>query len=96
MRTLDYTDGKGRNWRVQLPDDAGDDEVDLGVPVGPPDLEPLGLPEPLAIRLHNELYHRGIFSKRDAMARGPELIAAWQTALKVDAMTLARLYAGEV
>lgn len=96
MRTLDYTDALGRHWRVQLPDDAGDDEVDLGVPVGPPDLEPLGLPEPLAIRLHNELWHRGILTKRDAQARSTELIAAWQAALKVDAMTLARLFAGEI
>lgn len=100
MRTLDFTDLKGRHWRVQLPDDAGDDEVDLGVPVGPPDLEPLALakgwPESFAVRLHNELWHRGLLTKRDAQARSSELIGAFMAALKADAMDVARLYAGEV
>lgn len=95
MRTLDYTDPAGRLRRVQLPDSAGDEEVELGIPVGPPDLEPLGLPEPLAVRLNNELHRRGLFAQRDVLARKGELIAAWQAALKVDAMELARLYAGE-
>lgn len=95
MRQLDFTDRAGRTWRVELPDNVGDDQAHLGIPIGPPDLTRLGLPEPLAIRLHNELWGRGLFTQRDVLARRGELVAAWQAALRVDAMEVARLYAGE-
>ena len=95
MRTLDYTDRLGFVLRVQLPDDASDEDAELGIPLGPPSLEPLDLPIELERRLHAELVRRGLFTYNDVLRHKGELIAAWQTALTVDAMRLMSLYAGD-
>lgn len=95
MRIVDYTDDTGRKWRVQLPDDVGDEDAALGVPIGPPDLAPLGLPEPLALRLHNALFERGLLTYQDMLKRNREIIAVWQAALNADAMSLMKLYTNE-
>lgn len=95
MRTVDYTDDDGRSWRVQLPDELGDDMAHMGIPVGPPDLSSLGLHSELLTRLHNELFRRGIITYADALKRQPEILAAWQAALKVDALEVMRIYANE-
>jgi hypothetical protein len=85
MRSVDYTDDRGRNFRVMLPDDAPDDEAPMGIPIGPPDVvDHLGLPEPLATRLHNLLHERGLFDVRTLRKRGNVLQGVWQTALRVD------------
>jgi hypothetical protein len=85
MKPVDYTDDRGRNFRVFLPDDAPDEDAPMGIPVGPPDVvDHLGLPEPLATRLHNLLHERGLFDVKILRKRGNVLMGVWQTALRVD------------
>ncbi len=85
MRSVDYADDRGRNFRVMLPDDAPDEEAPMGIPIGPPDVvDHLGLPEPLATRLHNLLHERGLFDVRTLRKSGNVLTGVWQTALRVD------------
>lgn len=93
MRQVDYKDEKGRYHRVKLPDDAPDDQAPLGVLVGPPDVvDYLNLPEPFATTLHNQLYHRGLFTAKDIRKRSVELQGAILAALAVDTGRLHEAY----
>lgn len=94
-KRVDYADSSGRMWRTIVPDDAHDAESPLGVPVGPPDLSGLDLPEEVAVRLHNQLHARGIFTFKDARRRPMDLFAAWQAALQVNVQRLTQIYAQE-
>lgn len=93
MRRVDWTDGDGRKYAVMLPEDVPDDQARFGLPVGPPPLEPLGLPHALMVRLHNELHAREVFTEEDARRRPGDISAAIQHALKLDAMDVQALYA---
>ncbi len=89
MRSVDYTDDRGRNFRTLLPDDAPDSEANMGIPIGPPDVvDYLGLPEPLATRLHNILHERGLFDVKTLQKNDTAIVGAWQAALRVDANRL--------
>lgn len=92
MKKVDYTDDNGRRHRVMVPDDCPDDMYPAGIPVGPPSLEPLGLPPEIEVRLHNQLHSRGLFTVRDALRRPGDLQGALQAALKLDVQTLQKLY----
>lgn len=93
MRELDYTDYRGRKYRVLLADDMADSEAAQGVHLGPLDVvDGLDLPEPYATRLHNELHRRKLYRVRDIRARGNELVLAVQCAFKVDAQQLSEQY----
>lgn len=61
--------------------------------VGPPEglVDSLNLPEPFATNLHNVLYHRRIFSYRDA-SNHRNLLGALQEALNLDAQRLAEAF----
>lgn len=76
-----------------LPDDADATDAPLGVPIGPPPLDDLGLPEDTAVRLHNELYARGVLTIDDARRHRADLVAALMAALRVDAETIYNIYA---
>lgn len=93
VREVDYSEN-GRRYRVRLPDEAGDDEAPDGIPVGPPDVvDALGLPEPFATSLHNELHRRGLWNVK-IVSRRPELLqGALQAALKVDVQLLQEAFA---
>lgn len=82
----------GKKYKVIVPDDADPELWQYGVVVGPPDLGVLDLPPSIEVRLHNELYVRGLITKVDIMRRGVELVAALQAVLKVDAQRIAELY----
>jgi hypothetical protein len=69
----------------ELPAGVPDSEADRGIPVGPPPLAALGLPEATEIRLHNELFHRGLLRAEDVKRHPAAVVAAVQAALKVDA-----------
>jgi len=85
MKAVDYTNENGRNFRTLLPDEAPDSEAPMGIPVGPPDVvDFLGLPEPLATRLHNILHEKGLWDVKTLRKRDRELFGAWQQALRVD------------
>ncbi len=85
MKTVTYTDEEGRNWVVQLPDDVPDSDARTGIPLGPPSLEDLSLPESISVVLHNELSRRRLFTSSDIKRRRAEVIDAVRTAYKVDA-----------
>ncbi len=81
----DYTDERGRQYRVLLPAGVPESEIDKGVPVGPPDVvDKLGLPEPLATRLHNKLFEKRIWNATEARKQPRILQSILQSVLKLD------------
>ena len=92
MREASYTDDEGRRWVVRLPDGAPDSDAPLGIPLGPPSLESLGLPLEFEVRLHNQLCARRLFTFRDMKTRRTEILGALQAAFKVDIVAIAALY----
>lgn len=92
MKRVPYTDAQGRITMVLLPDDVPDNDAYMGVPLGPPALDALGLPESVQTRLHNELFYRGLYNVID-IKRDPQAVAsALMAALKVDAETIKSIY----
>lgn len=92
MRQTSYEDAQGRKWRVALPDQLPDSEASVGLHIGPPSLEPLGLPEEIEIRLHNQLFARGIITLADAQRKKRDIFGALQATFKVDIMRIFQLY----
>lgn len=92
LRRATYTDETGRRWAVMLPQDASDADADIGIPVGPPPMMNLNLPEHAAVVLHNELHDRGMLTLKDASRNRHELHAALMAALKVDAESVMAQY----
>ena len=88
---VDWKDDDGLWWRVWVPADKPEDGA-LGIPVGPPDTSPLGLPVEVQRRLHNQLHRRGLITKRDLRGRAQEVVAALQVAYRVDAVAVMALY----
>lgn len=82
----------GKWYMAQVPDDAPEETWEYGLVIGPPSLESLGLPPSIEVRLHNELYFRGLIQKADIKRRMPDVVAALQSALVVDAQRIAELY----
>ena len=93
MRIVDWIDERGRKYRVRLPDGAGDDEAPMGIPIGPPDVvDAVGLPEPLATRLHNLLHQKGLFTAEIVRRQPQALQSALLAALKIDVHLLMDAY----
>jgi len=89
LREVDYQDERGRWYRTRLPDEATDADASRGILVGPLDVvDRLGLAEPIATRLHNQLHARGIWTAREAVLRSHEVIGALMGALRVDAAAI--------
>ncbi len=83
---------KGKKYLVELPE--GVENINLGIHLGPPDItDTLGIPEPFATRLHNQLFDRGLFTLKDLQRRPKEVQAALQSALRLDAATIVTAYA---
>lgn len=87
----EYVDEKGRWWKVRVPAGSAT-PASMGIPVGPPDISSLNLPLDIDVRLHNQLFHRGLFTRADLRGRGQEIFAAVQAAYKVDAAAVTALY----
>lgn len=79
-----YEDDTGRLWTMLIPQH--ETNVALGIPVGPPDTSELGLPEDVAVRLHNQLNQRRLFTFDDGRHKINEIEAALKAALRVDVM----------
>jgi len=92
MRTVDYRDHDGRQWRVLLPEGVPDSDAHMGLPVGPPSLESLNLPLALEVRLHNELFRRSLLTARDVKRNPDGVAAAWRSAIRTDTMDIIALY----
>lgn len=93
MKQVTYTDKDGRRYERLIPDDAPLSHAKMGVPLGPPCLDALGLSSEIQTRLHNQLHARGILTARDAEQRLNEVSAALMAALKVDAVHILDIYA---
>lgn len=78
-----------RKYKVRVPDGAPQALWQAGIIIGPPDLSELGLPVGIETRLHNELFSRGLITKRDVRKRMSDVYGALQAALQVDATTVA-------
>jgi hypothetical protein len=96
MRRVTYQDDKGRKWDVWLPDGAPDTDAPLGVPIGPPDLSELDLPEHVLLRLHTELYAREIFTANDALKGIAAINAALQASFRVDSQRVQAVYINQL
>lgn len=83
MREASWTDGDGRHHAVLLPDDVADSEAPKGIPLGPPPMTDLGLPAAVEIELHNQLFHRRIFTAADAARRTEEVRTCVMRAFRV-------------
>lgn len=92
MRETSYTDTEGRQWMVLLPDGVPDAHAHMGLPIGPPSVESLGLPPEAAVRLHNQLFERRIFTARQARGDVAGILAAVRAALRVSAEDVIALY----
>lgn len=94
MRQVEYRDNDGRLYAVMLPDGSPDSHAHMGIRVGPPAIRfGDGLMSAIAVSLHNELYHRRIYTEADARARLADVGQALRAALHRGALEIADLYA---
>lgn len=89
-----FTDELGRKKVVLLPEEAPIEDTAKGIPLGPPNLDELGLPEETAVRLHNELFNRGVIKQADALRGRADIMGALQSAFKVDVERIMNIYLG--
>ncbi len=93
MRQVDYEDDRGRKYRVNLPHGVPESEAEKGVPVGPPDVvDELGLPEPFATRLHNNLFRHQLWTIKEVRKKPKTLFNALQVTMKTDVHALMAAY----
>lgn len=80
----------GRKYKALV---SPDEQQGAYVVLGPPEglVDELGLSEPLATRLHNILYERGILTAKDATQRNA-VLGALQEALQVDAQKIVETF----
>lgn len=78
-----------------LPEGVPDSDASMGMPLGPPSLESLGLPEEQEVRLHNQLFDRRLYTRQDAQRRRQDIMGALFAAFKVDAQRIVDLYGQE-
>jgi hypothetical protein len=91
MREVQYLAPDGRIFFVLLPDGAPDGEAYRGMPLGPPRLV-LDWPEAMAVRLHNELGYRRVFTADDARRRPGDILSAITAAVRADVGLIAAQY----
>lgn len=92
MEIVEYEAPNGRLYRRGIPNGTPRDRASVGVPLGPPDLDDLGLPEEMTTALHNELYHRRIFTSDDARRRRQDVQTAIRAALKISTSRILAIY----
>jgi hypothetical protein len=95
MKQVTYVDEAGRKFLVRVPDNCPENLYSGGILLGPPALTALKLPLSIEVALNNQLFHRGILTKRDALARPKDLFAAWQATLRVNIQEIQRVYQEE-
>lgn len=95
LKRATYRDETGKFKVTLIPADELEENADRGVPVGPPDLGELGLPEEIEVRLNNELYYRGILTAQDALKHRSDIMSALQATLKLDVESVIHQYVGK-
>jgi hypothetical protein len=91
MQEVEWTDDIGRKFIVFVKD--GGDPA-KGIIKGPTPLDALGLDEETNVRLHNELYDRGIITSHDASHNPMKVLGAIQYALRVNVQQIQNAYLG--
>ncbi len=92
MRTVEYADETGRRFRTAIPADAPDSHADMGVPIGPPDLSAIEVPEDYSVQLQNALLERGILTYRDFRKKPMVVRGALNHVLKAQIRQLEAIY----
>ncbi len=95
MREVIHIDKDGRKSAVRIPDSASESESQMGILIGPPSLEALGLPQEVEVRLHNQLFERRLFTLEDVRRRHGQLMAAMLAAFKPEVSSLVKIYMQE-
>lgn len=80
LSVVEYKDTEGRLFKVQVPNGV---DPKFGVVIGPPFLDNLNLPHAIAVKLHNELYYRGLYTCNDIRNRRQDVMGAIQAAVKL-------------
>lgn len=86
---VQHVDDIGRKFVVYI--NEGEDPA-FGNIKGPMPLDSLNLPQPLMVRLHNELYNRGLITTQDIMRRPQDVQGAIQAACRLDVNAIQGLY----
>lgn len=94
LRNVEYEDTDGRKFLRGLPEGVPDTQAVIGVPIGPPSLLDLGLPLDVEVRLHNQLYARGLFTEDDVRQRIGEVQSALMVAYRTDVQRILLIYHG--
>lgn len=81
-----------KKYKAVVPDGSDPSNWQYGVIVGPPDLSGLNLPYDIEVRLHNELYVRGLIKSVDVRRNMQSVTGALMAALGVDAQRIAQIY----
>lgn len=89
---VDYIDKSGRKYKSLIPVGAPIGHASMGVLSGPPDLTSLGLTDDMTMRLHNELYARGLVDYSSVRSNLREVVSAIMHAFGVDAQRIVALY----
>ena len=84
METIEHIDERGRKFRAFS--NGGENVIIIGPPEGL--VDELYLPEPIATRLHNALYDRGILTYQNAIKARNGLLGVLQEVLMIDAQLL--------
>lgn len=92
---VEYEDKEGRKFRRGLPEGVSRSQAAIGVPLGPPSLQDLGLPKEIEVALHNQLYARSIFTEDDARRHVQEIHSALVAALRCDVNRILAVYHGQ-
>lgn len=86
----EYVDEEGRHWAVLMPE--GHENPEMGILLGPPDLESLELPLDVEVRLHNQLFNRRLYTLRDVRRDPDGIKASIQAAYRLDFQRVTGLY----
>jgi hypothetical protein len=85
LKEVTFEDDSGRLWLRLIPVSAPIEEAAYGIPIGPPSLDGIALPTPqeFLVAVHNQLFHRRLFTPKDFRARRDEVTAAIAAALRL-------------
>lgn len=93
MKEVQWKDDRGRFFLSKLENHEPDTNAPGGILVGPPDIvDDLGLPEDIATNLHNQLFHRKLWTMKDLERNPQSLLGALQAALNIDVARIMNLY----
>ena len=92
MRQVEWTDSVGRRWVALVPASLPDSMARSALQLGPVSLEPLGLPLPYEVQLHNELVQRGLLTYHDLRTRRGEVEGAVRSLWRAGAAEIINLF----